>query len=170
MKEQELKKSCWGSEQNSTWEVGNNSFCPLCNSKGIEVKNITIKHLVIDEFVDEIKENTYFICMNEECNIVYFNPYLGTSYSNQQVRVPIWFKKDANPKYICYCNEVTEQQIINAVINNGAKDIKDIIRLTGAMKNGKCEINNPLGKCCSPFIQEAINKSLNIKDKSSLQK
>ena len=48
----------------------------------------------------------------------------------------------------------------NAVLDDGAKNIKDIIRLTGAMKNGKCEINNPLGKCCSPFIQETINKAL----------
>lgn len=102
--------------------------------------------------------------MNAECNVVYFNPYLGISYNKQQVKVPIWFKKDADPKYICYCNQVTEQQIINAVFNDGAKDMKDIIRLTGAMKNGKCEINNPLGKCCSPFIQETINKALISKD------
>ena len=66
---------------------------------------------------------------------------------------------------ICYCNQVTEQQIINAVLDDGAKNIKDIIRLTGAMKNGKCEINNPLGKCCSPFIQETINKALKSKQK-----
>lgn len=101
--------------------------------------------------------------MNEECNVVYFNPDFGVSYNKQQVKAPIWFKKDADPKYICYCNQVTEQQIIDAVLNNDAKDMKDIIRLTGAMKNGKCEINNPLGKCCSPFIQGAINKALNIK-------
>jgi bacterioferritin-associated ferredoxin len=100
--------------------------------------------------------------MNEECNIVYFSPDLDISYSKHQVKVPIWFKKDADPKYICFCNQVTEQQIINAVLNDGAKNIKDIIRLTGAMKNGKCEINNPLGKCCSHFIQETINKALNI--------
>jgi len=126
------------------------------------VKNLTVKHLVIDEFADQIKENTYFICMNEQCNVVYFNSDLGISYTKQQVKVPIWFKKDGDPKYICYCNQVTEQQIINAVLNDGAKDLKDIIRLTGAMKNGKCEINNPLGKCCSPLIQETINKALNI--------
>lgn len=101
--------------------------------------------------------------MNEECNVVYFNPDLEITYSKQQVKVPIWFKKDADPKYVCYCNQVTEQQIINAVLNDGAKDLKDIIKLTGAMKNGKCEINNPLGKCCSPFIQETINEALKIK-------
>lgn len=102
--------------------------------------------------------------MNEECKVVYFNPDLEITYSRQQVKIPIWFKKDADPKYICYCNKVTEQQIINAVLNDGAKDMKDIIKLTGAMKNGKCEINNPLGKCCSPIIQETINKALKIKN------
>lgn len=160
MQEQRLKKSCWASEQNSTRAVEQSSLCPECNIKGVEVKNITVNHLVIDEIVDQVKESTYFICMNEECNIVYFSPDLDISYSKHQVKVPIGFKKDADPKFICYCNRVTEQQIINAVLNDGARNMKDIIRLTGAMKNGKCEIINPLGKCCSPFIQETINKAL----------
>lgn len=164
MQEQELKKSCWASEQNSTRVAESNNLCPACKNEGTGVKNITIKHLVFDEFVDQTKENNYFICMNEECKVVYFNPDLEITYSRQQVKIPIWFKKDADPKYICYCNKVTEQQIINAVLNDGAKDMKDIIKLTGAMKNGKCEINNPLGKCCSPIIQETINKALKIKN------
>lgn len=128
----------------------------------MKVKNITVKHLVKEELAKEIKAASYFICMNEDCNVVYFNSELDIAYNKQQIKVPIWFKKDANPKYICYCNQVTESQIINAVLKDGAKDIKDIIRLTGAMKNGNCEINNPLGKCCSPIIQETINKALKL--------
>lgn len=100
--------------------------------------------------------------MNEECDVVYFNKDNGLTVSKQQVRVPVWFKKDANPKYICYCNKVTEEQIIDAVINKGARNIMDIVRMTGAMKNGQCEINNPLGKCCSPIIQETIDKALTL--------
>lgn len=118
---------------------------------------------MLDEFASQIKEHAYFLCMNEECTVVYFNPDLDISYNKQQVKVPIWFKKDVNPKYICYCNQVTEQQIMDAVINGGARNLKDIIRLTGAMKNGTCEIKNPLGKCCSPIIQETINRALNVK-------
>lgn len=101
--------------------------------------------------------------MNEDCSVAYFSPDLETSYSKSQVKVPLWVKKDASPKYICYCNHVTEEQIIKAVVNDGAKNIRDIIRLTGAMKNGSCETNNPLGKCCSPIIQETINKALTMK-------
>jgi bacterioferritin-associated ferredoxin len=118
--------------------------------------------LVVNDLADQINEGMYFICMNEDCNVVYFSTDLEISYSKNQIKFPVWFKKEANPKYICYCNQVTEQQIINAVLNDGAKNMKNIIKLTGAMKNGKCEINNPLGKCCSPNIQETINKALNI--------
>lgn len=71
------------------------------------------------------------------------------------------FKKDTNPKYICYCNQVTEQQIIDAMLHKSAKNMKDVIAITGAMKNGECEIKNPSGKCCGPDIQKIINKTLN---------
>lgn len=119
--------------------------------------------MIADELINQMKEATYFICMNEECNVVYFSPDTETLYDKQKVKVPIWFKKDSNPKYICYCNKVTEQQIVNAVLNDGARDMKDIVRLTGAMKNGKCETNNPLGKCCGPVIEKTIKKALNLK-------
>lgn len=76
------------------------------------------------------------------------------------LNTPIWFKKDAEPKYICYCNKVTEQQIFDAVQNRGAKTLQDIMRLTGAMQNANCEINNPLGVCCGPVIRQTIDKAL----------
>lgn len=98
--------------------------------------------------------------MNNKCDVVYFTAYSDVFYGKEQIKVPIWFKEDANPKYICYCNHVIEEDIISAVLNDGAKDMKDIIRLTGAMKNGQCEIKNPLGKCCGPIIEEKISKSL----------
>lgn len=110
-----------------------------------------------------MSEANYRICLNEDCDVAYYDLNVNVIFKKQDMKIPIWYKKDANPKYICYCNQVTEEQIINAVLNEGAKDIKDIVRLTGAMKNGKCEINNPLGKCCSPIIQETINKALKMK-------
>jgi len=127
------------------------------------VKGITVKHFVLNNLVSKVYEENYRICLNENCEVVYYNFGENVIFKKQDVNTPIWYKKDADPKYICYCNQVTEEQIINAVHNDKAKDIKDIIRLSGAMKNGKCEIKNPLGKCCSPFIQEVINKAINNK-------
>ena len=158
------KGSCWTSNEKSTGSVEKVTTCPICNRDTQEVKTITVKHFVIDSLVGKVHEDNYRICLNEDCDVVYFDLEKNVIFKNQDIKIPIWYKKDANPKYICYCNQVTEQQIINAVLDDGAKNIKDIIRLTGAMKNGKCEINNPIGKCCSPFIQDTINKILKQKE------
>ena len=74
-----------------------------------------------------VHEETYYLCMNEHCDDEQYNLNNERVFYKEDVKVPIWFKKDANPKYICYCNQVTEQQIIYAVLYDGAKNIKDII-------------------------------------------
>ena len=158
-----MNKCCCGSKFQSTYKIENDNTCPECNRSGIKVKNITVKHLVDDTLEEMVGDMDYYICMNEECDIVYYNPESGVKFDKQQVKVPIWFKKDANPKYACYCSKVTEEQVIDAVIKHGAKTVKDIIEITGTMKNSQCEKNNPLGKCCHNIIQEAIDKGLSMK-------
>lgn len=123
------------------------------------MKAVTVKHLVLSKRKAEIKEADYFICLNEDCEVVYFNQEQQDIFKKNDVKVPIWFKKDADPRYICYCNQVTEEEIVDAVKNKGAKNMKDIVRLTGAMKNANCKLNNPLGKCCGPVIEEIIKKA-----------
>lgn len=124
---------------------------------------MTVKNFVLDSLLNKIHIGNYYICLNEECDVVYFN-HRNVIFGTKDIKTPIWYKKDAEPKYICYCNHVTEQQIIDAVLLKDAKTIKDIMKITGAMKDAKCTINNPLGKCCSPVIQDTINKALRIKD------
>ena len=65
--------------------------------------------------------------------------------------------------YACYCSEVTEDQVIEAVVKHGAKTVKEVNAITGAMKNSNCKENNPLGVCCHKIIQEAIDKGLAMK-------
>lgn len=116
--------------------------------------------MVIDELLEQVRDDNYYLCMNEECDVVYYNQKLDIIFNKNQVKVPIWFKKDANPKYVCYCNKVTEDQVFDAVMNAGARNMKDIIKLTGAMKNGQCEIKNPAGKCCYSIVQAAIDRAV----------
>lgn len=140
-----------------------NKLCPICNKKGEFVKSITVKHLVNDELKKIVNDKLYFICMNENCEVVYYNNESSTIFNKNQVKVPIWFKKDADPKYACYCSKVTEIQVKDAVLNYGATTVKDINEITGAMKICQCEKENPLGKCCSPIIKEIIDKTLKNK-------
>ncbi len=132
--------------------------CPLCRGRAQSVGNTTVKHLVKPENRDKIKEENYGICLEENCEIVYFDE--DQIFKRNDLTVDVWYKKDADPKYICYCARVTEDQIIDAVVSKGAKSFKEVVKITGAMKNCRCEENNPFGKCCSPQIIETIKLAL----------
>lgn len=134
--------------------------CPVCSTPGNLVKNTTVQHMVNIESRERVGITNYFLCMNKDCDIAYFNIESNSTFNINQVIKPIWFKKDANPRYACYCSEVTEDHVIDAVLNENATSIEDIIRITGAMNNSQCQSKNPLGKCCNQIIQDVIDKAL----------
>lgn len=137
--------------------------CPACNGKGEPVGRFTVEHLVTEDNRKAVEGDQYHICMNETCDVVYYNIDNGVKFLKNQIKVPIWFKKNANPKYACYCSKTTEDEVIEAVVKHGAKTVKEVIEITGAMKNDNCRENNPMGVCCHNIIQEAINKGLAMK-------
>ncbi len=157
-----MNKCCSESKTESTCKMEYENLCPLCKKSGVKVENFTAKHLIVDSLTELVGDTDYYLCMDEECDIVYYNKNTDVKFHKQQVKVPIWFKKDANPKYACYCSKITEEQVIDAVLKDGAKSIKDIINITGAMKTAQCRKNNPLGKCCHNIIQEAIDKGISM--------
>ena len=160
MEKKYKSKSCWGSDENSAGTVEKLYPCPLCHGQSQAVKSIIVKHFVLDTLVDLVGDSDYHICLSKDCDAIYFKSEGQVIFKKNQIKMPIWFKNGADPKYICYCNKVTEQQIIDAIVDKDAKNMKDIIRVTGAMKNGRCEIENPLGTCCGPNIQRIINDTL----------
>lgn len=64
----------------------------------------------------------------------------------------------ANGEYVCYCNKVTEIDIEKAIAEKGADSVEAVIRITGAMVNSNCKVNNPKGTCCYPDIVTVFNK------------
>jgi bacterioferritin-associated ferredoxin len=128
-------------------------LCPLCDREGDPVKATTVKAL--SKTKDDISDQTFRICLNPNCKVVYYSP--ENTFTTDYVHVPIWYKRDAHPKYICYCANITEQQIIDA-IEKGAGSLREVIKITGAMQNCDCERKNPTGQCCAPQIQELLKR------------
>ena len=159
----EQKMSCCGNGAEPGNILKNTNLCPVCKRQGTLVKNITVKHMVHDELTDQVGEKDYNLCMSEDCDVTYYNTESNVNFNKQQIKVPIWVKKDADPKYACSCSKVTEDQVIEAVVKHGAKTVKEVNAITGAMKNSNCKENNPLGVCCHKIIQEAIDKGLAMK-------
>lgn len=136
-------------------------ICPVCMHKGQSVKNITVKSIVKNSMLSKVEEQDYFLCINPNCDNVYFNNDLMQSFGKNDVKVGIWFKEKDHDRFICYCSTVTAKEIEKQVLgDNKARTVQDIIRLTGAMSNSKCPTTNPSGKCCHKAIQEVIDETL----------
>ncbi len=130
--------------------------CPACGAPGRSVSLETVKSLT-KETGHKIKGD-FCVCLTPDCDIVYFSH--DTVFSQNEISVPVAWKDGAEPKYVCYCNRVTEGDIIRAVTENGAKTLSDIVRLTGAMKNGQCVANNPQGVCCHADIEQLLQRAV----------
>lgn len=135
-------------------------ICPRCGNPGQSVSKLTVEALVVGE---KTCAGRHWLCMTPSCPVAYYSQE-GNIWLKVQVRTPIAFKEGAYPKFVCYCNRVTEQDIINAVLSNKAVTLAEAIKITGAMKNGNCKINNPSGVCCSSAFKEAFDKAVNIKE------
>ena len=106
--------------------------------------------------------------MSPDCSVAYYGTD-GSRLSTDQLKVPVWFKDGATPKYVCYCSKVTEAQVLDAVVKDDAENLIDIVKLTGAMKNSDCVHNNPLGVCCHLSIEEAIAKGKDLKQRVTVE-
>ena len=61
-------------------------------------------------------------------------------------------------EYICYCNKVTEEDITLAIIEKKAKTVEEVVKITGAMLNSNCKVNNPKGICCHSDIVKVFKR------------
>jgi len=135
--------------------------CPTCNGNGVAVQTVTVDHFIKTGTVTINPEDSFFACLNPACDVVYINVNNQAVFHSYELKEPVWYKSKAEPKIICYCNKVTDKDIINAVLNKGAISINEVIEITGAMKNSNCSVNNPLSKCCLPAIRIVVESALN---------
>ena len=140
------------------------TVCPICGNRGEHVETITVKHLTKKEKIEDIIDENYLLYMNKDCDVAYFTES-EAKFKTSDLKVPIWFKKDADPKYACYCNEITEEQVIETVVSTGTDNMKDVMTAIKGKVKSQCKVKNPLGKCCTQAFNEAIRKGLEIRNR-----
>ncbi|MCK7490497.1 MAG: hypothetical protein MZW92_00860, partial [Comamonadaceae bacterium] len=62
---------------------------------------------------------------------------------------------------VCWCS-VSKQKILQA-ITDGARNLDDIRRTTGACTLGRCKELSPRGRCCSKEIIRLLEAAINNK-------
>jgi len=82
-------------------------------------------------------------------------------FSKFDVKTRFGPKESDPPRPICYCLQVTEEQIENEILFKGCcYSLEDIEAYTRAGTGKWCLTTNPSGKCCREYLPSIIEKYL----------
>ena len=133
--------------------------CPRCNRPGLDVEKITVAAHA-KESSWPLGDEPYLYCDHPDCEVIYFTTF-GRALSRGEVKTRVTFKEKDHPRPLCYCKQVTEEDVV-AAIQNGASTFEAVKAATGIGGGGHCKITNPAGRCCSrnykPFIERELAK------------
>jgi len=124
----------------------------ICGTEGWKVKKITVGNHLNPEYWHLLDESFYF-CPNSDCEVVYFNE--NVTFTVKEVKTKVFFKEKGSPKPLCYCKQVTEEDVVQA-IKDGARSVEDVERITGVGNGGYCIVTNPSGRCCRNFYVDTV--------------
>jgi bacterioferritin-associated ferredoxin len=134
--------------------------CPDCRKESIEVDRIAVGNHV-KEACWPLGNEKFYICENPSCEVVYFSESGNKILKKKDVKTRVTFKEKDPPRPLCYCKQVTEEDVI-AAIEKGAKSFEEVKLATGIGGGGQCKVTNPAGRCCSrnykPFIERELAK------------
>ncbi|GAB6170733.1 (2Fe-2S)-binding protein [Paradesulfitobacterium aromaticivorans] len=118
--------------------------CPVCNGIGQKVRKVTVEHQVQPGV--EIEEEQFFLCRTPDCKVAYYTQDGNKTILQDQLINKIWFKNVLPPIPICYCANVTEEEILHHVaVAQCCSTLDDIKRHTGANTGCECLTKNPAG-------------------------
>ncbi len=118
--------------------------CPVCDRIGQKVRKVTVDHQV--QFGVEIEEEQFFLCRTPDCEVAYYTQDGNKTILQDQLINKIWFKNVPPPIPICYCANVTEEEILHHVaVAQCCSTFEDIKRHTGANTGCECLTKNPAG-------------------------
>ena len=130
----------------STKKAGKSS-CPECEQIQKSVTIETLLHNIVSPLNQTIDEQNYFFCSNSACKTVYFGEN-GKQFRVESIRGEVGQKQTSNSRIICYCFDVTAQQVLNEIENTGESSSKKFVISQTKAKLCACDIRNPSGTCC----------------------
>lgn len=134
--------------------------CPVCGKVGQKVKNDTVLAIVKRDIKPRIKDRDFTFCRNPHCEAGYYNNELNEVVHKDDFKRQIWLKADSDPVIICYCRNIKENEIIDAVIKTGLDTIERISLFVKNSLAKNCKVNNPTGHCCTSSFKDTIKKGM----------
>lgn len=121
-------------------------LCPACGHAGRRIEAITPKALLRPAALTKLGPTGHRFCATASCPVVYFGD--GGTFGREDVLVPVFQKEPEGRRTVCYCFDVTEDQMRREMETDGASAAADRIKVLVRDDRCACEVRNPQGSCC----------------------
>ena len=137
-------------------------FCPSCSTKAHPVSPSVLPNILKTEIA--YCGEAPHLCLNPVCDTVYFDPDTEQVFDNRDCETGVWFKEHAQNSYICYCQKITEKEIIKAVVESGLDDLGSVMLYLREDVGEDCAECQPASVPCNRYFQEAIEKAQVVRE------
>lgn len=146
--------NCCGGPATTPADTG---LCPVSGTKGKPVALQTVKALLTSEALRRLNGLSHRFCPEPACEVVYFDES-GVTYSNADIRVPVWQKEPIGGRIVCYCFGENEADIRREIDAKGSSEAVDRVRTHIDAGRCACEVRNPRGVCCLGDVAAAVKR------------
>jgi hypothetical protein len=125
----------------------------------------TVLSLTSDYLKNTLEDDEYFLCTNPKCNIAYYS-LKGRTIKVTDIKSDIWFKKSKKKFIVCYCRDISLDDIVLAVDRLELPNLQKIVHYL--QKDDiitDCIHHNPTSVCCQKLFDNAIEYAKKIKNR-----
>jgi hypothetical protein len=136
------------------------NLCPECGSTGKQIPEKAVKANLKKEVRSGLLMEDIYLCPHEDCSTSYYSGDHSKIFHLADLKKPLWYKKNSDPVIACYCNNITENQVVDAVENFNLTSWQEIVLHYQEKTLCICKKINPSGECCTEFFYSIINNTL----------
>lgn len=134
--------------------------CAECGHAGRSVEVITLKALLRSPALGRLGGGAHRFCATPSCRIVYFSE--SAEFRAEDIVVPVFQKVPEGVRTVCYCLEITEDQIRREVETAGRSTAAERIKAFVQSDRCACEVRNPQGTCCLGNVAAVIRSAQGV--------
>lgn len=129
----------------------------------MEVSFNTVFSLAKPYLKTTLTEDGYFLCTNKKCPVAYYSQTQRVILSSD-VDCDIWFKEYRNKIMVCYCRDISLDDVVFAVSRLDTPTIPKVVHfLQKSDIEPDCVLKNPTGVTCEKLFTNAIEYAKKIK-------
>ena len=137
--------------------------CRRCFKKGKSVSFDTVLSLTKPYLKNTLTNDRYYLCTNPNCDVAYYT-LTGRCIEVKDVDCDIWYKKEKQKFMVCYCRDISLDDVVFAVSKLEICTIPKIIHfLQKDNVQTDCIHKNPTGESCARLFLNAIEYAKKIK-------